>query len=64
MDGKALPGIKSQKFTSLSRISWTSIDKSPLVVGEGGGGRLRKHARYYWLSLPESHLTQRDFGAM
>jgi hypothetical protein len=28
------------------------------------GGRLVKHARYYWLLLAESHLTQRLFGAM
>ena len=28
------------------------------------GGRLVKHARYYWLVLAESHLTRRLFGAM
>ena len=28
------------------------------------GGRLIKHARYYWLLLAESHLTGRLFGAM
>ena len=28
------------------------------------GGRLVKHARYYWLLLAESHLTWRLFGAM
>ena len=28
------------------------------------GGRLLKHARYYWLVLAESHLTRRLFGAM
>jgi hypothetical protein len=28
------------------------------------GGRLIKHARYYWLLLAESHLTRRLFGAM
>jgi len=28
------------------------------------GGRLIKHARYYWLRLAESHLTRRLFGAM
>ena len=28
------------------------------------GGRLVKHARYYWLLLAEGHLTQRRFGAM
>jgi hypothetical protein len=28
------------------------------------GGRLIKHARYYWLMLAESHLTRRLFGTM
>jgi hypothetical protein len=28
------------------------------------GGRLTKHARYYWLLLAESHLTRRLFGSM
>jgi hypothetical protein len=28
------------------------------------GGRLMKHARYYWLLLAESHLTIRLFGTM
>jgi hypothetical protein len=28
------------------------------------GGRLVKHARYYWLLLAESDLTRRLFGAM
>jgi hypothetical protein len=28
------------------------------------GGRLIKHARYFWLLLAEGHLTQRLFGAM
>ena len=28
------------------------------------GGRLVKHARYYWLLLAESHLSRRLFGAM
>jgi len=28
------------------------------------GGRLVKHARYYWLLLAESHLTRRRFGGM
>ena len=28
------------------------------------GGRLTKHARYYWLMLAESHLTRRLFGSM
>jgi hypothetical protein len=28
------------------------------------GGRLGKHARYYWLLLAESHLTRRQLGSM
>jgi hypothetical protein len=28
------------------------------------GGRLVKHARYYWLMLAEGHLTRRVFGAI
>ena len=28
------------------------------------GGRLVKHARYYWLMLAESHRTRRLFGSM
>lgn len=28
------------------------------------GGRLIKHARYFWLLLAESHLTRRLFGGM
>jgi hypothetical protein len=28
------------------------------------GGRLVKHAHYYWLLLAESHLTRRLFGGM
>ncbi len=40
--------------------SLTSLQQ-PLVKT---GGRLVKHARYYWLLLAESHLTRRLFGAM
>ncbi len=28
------------------------------------GGRLVKHARYYWLLLAEGHLKRRLFGEM
>jgi hypothetical protein len=28
------------------------------------GGRLVKHARYYWLLLAEGHLTWQRFGSM
>jgi len=35
-----------------------------LGVLQRSGGRLVKHARYYWLMLAESHLTRRLFGSM
>ncbi|MFZ0890350.1 MAG: transposase [Candidatus Binataceae bacterium] len=28
------------------------------------GGRLIKHARYYWLLLAKGHLTRREFAGM
>ena len=42
--------------------SWsvTSVEQRPLKTG----GRLVRHARYYWLILAESHLTRRLFGTM
>jgi hypothetical protein len=44
------------------------IDNSPLTSLQQRlvktGGRLVKHARYYWLLLAESHLTRRLFGSM
>jgi hypothetical protein len=33
------------------------------AVGEDGG-RLIKHARYFWLLLAEGHLTRRQFETM
>ena len=49
----ALPkGIKSWSLTSLQQ----RLVKT--------GGRLIKHARYYWLLLAESHLTWHLFGSM
>jgi len=38
-------------------------DKLEAAAGETGG-RLIKHARYYWLLVAESHLTRRLFGSM
>jgi hypothetical protein len=40
--------------------SLTSLQQRLLKTG----GRLVKHARYYWLLLAESHLTRRLFGTM
>jgi hypothetical protein len=42
--------------------SWTLSSLQERLVKTGG--RLVKHARYYWLSLAEGHLTRRLFGAM
>ena len=40
--------------------SLTSLQQRLLKTG----GRLVKHARYYWLMLAEGHLTRRLFGSM
>ena len=42
--------------------SWslTSLQRRLVKIG----GRLVKHARYYWLLLAEGHLTRRVFGAI
>jgi hypothetical protein len=40
--------------------SFTSLQQRLVKTG----GRLIKHARYYWLLLAESHLTRRLFGGM
>ncbi len=38
-------------------------DESAAATDEDGG-RLVKHARYYWLLLAERHLTRSLFGAI
>jgi hypothetical protein len=42
--------------------NWTLTSLQQRLVKTGG--RLVKHARYYWLLLAEGHLTRRRFGAM
>jgi hypothetical protein len=42
--------------------SWSLTSLQQRLVKTGG--RLVKHARYYWLLLAEGHLTRRRFGAM
>ncbi len=42
--------------------NWSLTSLQQRVVKTGG--RLIKHARYYWLLLAESHLTRRLFGGM
>jgi hypothetical protein len=45
---------------SVGNWSLTSLQQRLVKTG----GRLVKHARYYWLLLAESHLTRRLFGSM
>ena len=45
---------------SIDKWSLTSLQQRLVKTG----GRLIKHARYYWLLLAESHLTRRLFGSM
>ena len=44
----------------IKRWSLTSLQHRLVKTG----GRLVKHARYYWLLLAEGHLTRRLFGDM
>jgi Transposase DDE domain group 1 len=44
----------------IEHCSLTSVQQRLVKTG----GRLVKHARYYWLVLAEGHLTRRLFGAM
>src|ERR1035437_104273 len=43
-------------------VTWSLTSLQPRLVKTGG--RLIKHARYYWLLLAESHLTRRLFAGM
>ena len=45
---------------AIGNWSLTSLQQRPVKTG----GRLVKHARYYWLLLAESHLTRRLFAGM
>ena len=42
--------------------NWSLTSLRQLLVKTGG--RLMKHARFYWLFLAEGHLNRRRFGAM
>jgi hypothetical protein len=46
--------------TAIGNWSLTSLQQRLVKTG----GRLVKHARYYWLLLAESHLTRRLFAGM
>jgi hypothetical protein len=45
--------------TRIDTWSLTSLQQRLVKTG----GRLVKHARYYWLQLAKSHLTRRLFGS-
>ena len=45
---------------AIEKWSLTSLQQRLMKTG----GRLVKHARYYWLFLAEGHLNRRRFGAM
>src|SRR2546422_10892942 len=56
-------GYLSRRLVLPRRIAnWSLTSMQQRLVKTGG--RLVKHARYYWLLLAESHLTRRLFGAM
>ncbi len=44
----------------INHWSLTSLQQRPVKTG----GRLVKHARYYWVLLAEGHLRRRVFGAI
>jgi hypothetical protein len=44
----------------IEKWSLTSLQQRLMKTG----GRLVKHARYYWLLLAESHLTRQLFRSM
>ena len=46
--------------TRIENWSLTSLQQRLVKTG----GRLVKHARYYWLLLADGHLNWRRFGAM
>jgi hypothetical protein len=47
-------------LTRIGNWSLTSLQQRLVKTG----GRVVKHARYYWLLWAESHLTRRLFGAI
>jgi hypothetical protein len=54
-------------FSRPGEVDVSAFNWPPPLAGLSArqdGGRLVKHARYYWLLLAESHLTRRLFGSM
>jgi hypothetical protein len=50
----------SNRIARIGLWSLTSLQQRLLKTG----GRLKKHARCYWLLLAENHLTRRLFAGM
>jgi len=63
-------GITTSQFVGLNQpLTFARIAKKVVYCSYTQrlvktGGRLVKHARYYWLLLAEEHLTRRLFGSM
>jgi hypothetical protein len=59
----SLGGSPARRLALPRRIeNWSLTSLQRRLVKTGG--RLVKHARYYWLLLAERHLNRRRFGAM
>ncbi len=52
--------LRQSVYTGISDLPAPSLQQRLVKTG----GRLVKHARYYWLLLAEGHLTRRLFGDM
>ena len=61
-NGPNLGSLWRRLVLSLRVGNWSLTSLQQRLVKTGG--RLVKHARYYWLLLAEGHLTRRLFGAM
>jgi hypothetical protein len=55
-------GICSGGWHFQQHLSWSLTSPQQRLVKTGG--RLVKHARYYWMVLAERHLTRTRFTAM
>ena len=60
--GNLCPGCPLGRVLPKRIENWSLTSLQQRLVKTGG--RLVKHARYYWLMLAESHLTRRLFGSM
>ncbi len=57
------PNCNQASLTNRGKIeSWSLTSLQNRLVKTGG--RLVRHARYYWLLLAEGHLSRRLFGSM